>query len=276
VVPLLDTHVDAVRPPADLGARIRAAPRRSGAGRRGRRRPRCPPDADSARDPPSACGRCGCGPPTGRGLFRRPVWAAISLAAALHLVALGRLERPAAGSGQRPLDLSQRRGRAFSTEPPARAPSSRCSPARGPRPADPAGSRGGRRRRQRSRWLHELTPPGAQVYEAWAHQRAWVPRRCDRRGFHRRLVESAWFHDVPHTSLGRGVTVALTLEPGPGATTPRTRHRRRQAAAQSSSAGRLRPRGAGAWRRGPPRRATRGLEGASLLDAIVGEVRGPA
>jgi anti-sigma-K factor RskA len=66
--------------------------------------------------------------------------------------------------------------------------------------------------------MHDLAPTsGAQVYEAWliAGKNAPVPIG----GFTVNASGTASFATT-HPALGAGVTVALTLEPGPGATTP--------------------------------------------------------
>jgi anti-sigma factor RsiW len=210
VVPALLGSVDAVQPPADLGARIRAAAEseRVAAARR------TAPMPSQARTPVAIAI-----PPAGRpsvGLFRRPVWAAISLAAALAVVALGVWNVQLRDQVN---DLSTYRNGVAAVLDQAASPGAQLAVlatpagATGPSGLAAVGADG-----NVALVMHELMPTsGAQVYEAWLIAGTGAPVPIG--GFTVGSGGSAWF-TTPHSSLGNGVTVALTLEPGPGATTP--------------------------------------------------------
>jgi anti-sigma-K factor RskA len=80
--------------------------------------------------------------------------------------------------------------------------------------------------------MRDLAPTtGAQVYEAWLIAADGAPIPIG--GFQVGADGSAAFVST-HAPLGAGVTVALTLEPGPGATTPTVPIIAQGQAAQSS------------------------------------------
>jgi hypothetical protein len=149
-------------------------------------------------------------------LFRRPVWAAVSLAAALAVVILGvwnvQLRDQVA-------DLSTYRNGVAAVLDQAAQPGSQlavlAAPTGGTGPSGFAavGADG-----SVALVMHQLAPTaGAQVYEAWLIAGTGAPVPIG--GFTVGAGGAAAF-STGHSSLGAGVTVALTLEPGPGATTP--------------------------------------------------------
>ena len=220
VVPALLEAVELVAPPANLGARIRAAAEAEQAATAAGQR--AAPAHDVAPTPAPQpirkpllvdAPRSGGGP---AGLFRRPVWAAVSLAAALAVVALGvwnvQLQSQVA-------DLSTYRTGVAAVLDEAARPGAQlavlAAPTGGTGPSGLAavGADG-----TVALVMHELVPTaGAQVYEAWLIGSAGTPVPIG--GFTVNAGGSAWF-SATHASLGSGVTVALTLEPGPGATAP--------------------------------------------------------
>jgi hypothetical protein len=203
VVPALFDTVELVAPPSGLGARIRAAAESE---RSAAVRPAVPARSTA---PPLFAAR-----PVS--IFRRPVWAAVSLAAALAVAVLGvwnlQLRDQVA-------DLSTyRNGVAAVLDQAARpgaqlAVLSTAAGANGPSGFAAVGADG-----SVALVMHELAPTsGAQVYEAWLIAGTGAPVPIG--GFAVGAGGAASF-ETSHPSLGAGVTVALTLEPGPGATTP--------------------------------------------------------
>ncbi|HYK96003.1 MAG TPA: anti-sigma factor [Candidatus Dormibacteraeota bacterium] len=210
VPPALLETVDVVQPPGDLGARIRAAAeaqQRAGARRRPAPAP-MQPRTPVAIDIPRA------GSPAAP-WFRRPLWAAAGLAAALAVVVLGvwNLQlRDQIG------DLSTYRNGVAAVLDQAAQPGAQLAVLKSSAGTGPSGIAAVGADGRVALVMHELTPTsGAQVYEAWLIGSAGAPVPIG--GFTVGPGGSAWFA-TPHASLGDGVTVALTLEPGPGATTP--------------------------------------------------------
>ncbi|MEA2673214.1 MAG: hypothetical protein QOI92_406 [Chloroflexota bacterium] len=215
VVPALLDSVDAIQPPADLGARIRAAAESERAATAGRTAPL----PISARAPVAITIPPAGGAAAGRpsvGLFRRPVWAAVGLAAALALVALGVWNVQLRDQVN---DLSTYRNGVAAVLDQAASPGAQLAVlASGAGATGPSGLAAVGADGNVALVMHELTPTtGAQVYEAWLIAGAGAPVPIG--GFTVGAGGSAWF-TTSHASLGDGVTVALTLEPGPGATTP--------------------------------------------------------
>jgi hypothetical protein len=214
VVPALLDAVDAVQPPADLGARIRAAAESERAAAAGRTA-----SMPSPARPPVAIAIAPAGAFAGRpsvGLFRRPVWAAVSLAAALALVALGIWNVQLRDQVN---DLSTYRNGVAAVLDQAASPGAQLAVlASGAGATGPSGLAAVGADGNVALVMHELTPTsGAQVYEAWLIAGTGAPVPIG--DFTVGSGGSAWF-TTAHASLGVGVTVALTLEPGPGATTP--------------------------------------------------------
>jgi anti-sigma factor RsiW len=209
VVPALLETVDAVEPPRDLGARIRAAAEAEQAG------------ATQASAPMPSHARTPVAidiPRPGRpaaGLFRRPVWAAVSLAAILAVVALGVWNVQLRDQIN---DLSTYRNGVAAVLDEAARPGAEVAVLTTTAGTGPSGIAAVGADGAVALVMHELAPTsGAQVYEAWLIGSTGAPVPIG--GFTVGSGGSAWFA-TPHASLGAGVTVALTLEPGPGATTP--------------------------------------------------------
>ena len=149
-------------------------------------------------------------------LFRRPIWAGVALAAVVALVAIG--------VGYTSLrtqvdDLTAYRNAVAAVLKDAVEPGAQLAVLKpvagstGPGGFAAVGDDGAV-----MLVMHDLAPTaGAQVYEAWliAGQSAPVPIGA----FTVSMNGTASFATA-HASLGDGVTVALSLEPGPGATTP--------------------------------------------------------
>jgi hypothetical protein len=220
VVPALLDTVDAVQPPADLGARIRAAAESERAASAARTAA-VPSHAQTpvAIAIPRAGGAAAGRPPIG--LFRRPVWAGVSLAAALALVALGIWNVQLRDQVN---DLSTYRNGVAAVLDQAASPGTQLAVlasgagASGAGATGPSGLAAVGADGNVALVMHELPPTsGDQVYEAWLIAGTGAPVPIG--DFTVGSGGSAWF-TTAHASLGDGVTVALTLEPGPGATTP--------------------------------------------------------
>jgi hypothetical protein len=214
VLPALFESIDPITPPADLGARIRAAADAERAAAQAA--PTMPRPAHVAvqQRPSRAPERQAGGFWTG--LFRRPVWAAATLVAALALVALGawnvQLRDQVAGL------QTYRDGVATVLDQAARPGAQLAVLAPGSGTAGPSGLAVVGADGSLSLVMKDLRPTsGAQVYEAWviAGKAAPVPIAGFTVG-----AGGAGSLTASHAPLGQGVTVALTLEPGPGATTP--------------------------------------------------------
>jgi anti-sigma-K factor RskA len=149
-------------------------------------------------------------------LFRRPIWAGIAMAAVIAAVALGvgylNLRTEADGL------VAYRNGVAAVLEA-ADAPGAQLAVMRTPDGGfGPGGFAAVSANGTVTLVMHDLdTTQGTQVYEAWliAGDNAPVPIG----GFTVSSTGTASFV-TGHPALGQGVTVALTLEPGPNATTP--------------------------------------------------------
>ena len=216
VVPALFETVDLVEPPAALRDRILAAAaadtQRTDEAQRAPTQPTLvalrpivvPRVVDSRRS-----GWAG-------GLFRRPIWVAVALAAALAVVALGawNLQLRDQLSG-----LTAYQNGVAAVLDKAAQPGAQLAVLAAP--ATGVGANGlavvgddG----SVALVMRDLAPTtGAQVYEAWLIAGSGAPIPIG--GFAVGAGGSATF-TAPHPSLGGGVTIALTLEPGPGATTP--------------------------------------------------------
>ncbi|HET7181418.1 MAG TPA: anti-sigma factor, partial [Candidatus Limnocylindrales bacterium] len=209
VVPALLESLELVAPPADLKRRILAAAATD---------LQAAPDAqrvgDTQRTPVGDIQRT----PGGffGNLFRRPIWAGVALAAVVALVAIG--------VGYTSLrtqvdDLTAYRNAVAAVLKDAVEPGAQLAvlkPAVGS--TGPGGFAAVGDDGAVMLVMHDLAPTaGAQVYEAWliAGQSAPVPIGA----FTVSKNGTASFATA-HASLGDGVTVALSLEPGPGATTP--------------------------------------------------------
>ena len=199
VVPALFETVDLVEPSAALRERILAA-----AAADTQRAIEIPRLSDTQR-----AGAAG-------GLFRRPVWAAIGIAAALAVVVLGAwnlaLRDEIAGL------TAYRQGVAAVLQTAAQPGAQLASLGTPAGAAGPSGLAAVDAGGTVTIVMAQLAPTsGAQVYEAWLIAGDANPIPIG--GFTVGQGGSALF-TAAHDSLGDGVTIALTLEPGPGATTP--------------------------------------------------------
>jgi anti-sigma factor RsiW len=223
VVPALFEAVDLIEPPSSLRDRIMVAAAAEHAHLAGRPavadatpvRPPGPADTRPDPLPPRATDRGRSG---GRwtGLFGRPVWAAAAVAAALALVALGawnlQLRDEIAGL------TAYRNGVAAVLEQAAQPGAQLAVLASSGATAGPSGLAAVAGDGSVALVMRDLAPTtGTQVYEAWLIGADGKPLPIG--GFRVGSDGSAAFA-APHAPLGSGVVVALTLEPGPGATTP--------------------------------------------------------
>ena len=206
VVPALFETVDPVQPPSALRDRILAAAAADRAGASDApREVQLPRTTDAA-------------PGAGRWSipFGRPVWAATAIAAALALVALGawnlQLRDEIAG-------LTAYRDGVAQVLEQAAEEGAQLAVLAAPDGVDgPTGLAAVAADGSVAIVMRDLAPTsGTQVYEAWliAGQGAPIPIG----GFQVGADGSAAFWTA-HTPLVEGATVALTLEPRPGATTP--------------------------------------------------------
>ena len=150
-------------------------------------------------------------------IFRRPIWAPLALAAALAVVALGAWNIQLRGEVDSlaayrngvvaVLDQAARPGAALAVlTPPEGA-------------AGPSGLAAVAADGSVALVMRDLAPTsGTQVYETWLIAADGAPVPIG--GFTVGSGGAATFATA-HTSLGQGVTVALTLEDGPGATAPK-------------------------------------------------------
>ena len=220
VVPALFESVDVVEPPGSLRDRILAA----AAAEQASVSATAPASATTAPrqietprtlDLPRAADVQGSGVGAAR-LFGRPVWAATAIAAALALVALGawNLQLRDEISGL----AAYRNGVVAVLEQAAETGAQLAVLAPPEGEAGPSGLAAVAADGSVALVMRDLAPTsGTQVYEAWliAGDGAPVPIG----GFRVGADGSAAF-STSHDALGSGVTVALTLEPAPGATAP--------------------------------------------------------
>ena len=224
VVPALFETVEMVEPPAGLKARILAAAAADkpvaadtqvAAGTYRAETPRAA-DSRTARDTtrPRAGSQDRSRPWDGS-IFRRPVWAVVAIAAALGVVALGawniQLREDLEG-------LTAYRSGVVQVLQEAAKPGAELAVLTSPDAAGPTGLAAVGRDGQVALVMRDLAPTtGTQVYETWliAGDAAPVPIG----GFKVDGSGTASFVTA-NASLGANVTVALTREPAPGATTP--------------------------------------------------------
>jgi anti-sigma factor RsiW len=219
VIPALLASVEPVAPPAGLKDRILAA----AAGER--THADATPAAPEAPAAPAPVARPEPRPaarpePVDRGgwgnLFRRPVWAAVSLAAAIAVVALGawnvQLQNDVAS-------LTAYRNGVVEVLRQAAEPGAQLAVLVPPEGSGPSGLAAVGADGKVAIVVRDLAPTsGTQVYEAWLIAGTAPPVPIG--GFAVVGTGSASF-TAAHAPLGPGVVVALTLEDGPGAQTPK-------------------------------------------------------
>jgi len=219
VVPALFELVEPVAPPAGLKDRIMAA----AAAELGADRPVATPAPQAAAIPPAArAPRPAPATEAPRGgwdfgaLFRRPVWAGLAAAALVIAIALGawnlQLRDDLAG-------LEAYRAQVVKVLDAAAAPGAQLAVlvgeagSGGPSGLAAVGADG-----DVAIVMRNLAPTtGTQVYEAWLIAADGVPVPI---GDFKVGVNGSGTFSTEHEALGAGVTVALTLEAGPGAKTP--------------------------------------------------------
>jgi len=197
VVSVLMASVEEVAPPSGLKERILAAAA-----------------TDRAPTPPRAVREAGGG---WANLFRRPVWAAVSLAAVIAALALGawnvQLQNDLAG-------LTAYRNGVVEVLRQASQPGAQLAVLVPPQGSGPSGLAAVAADGSVAIVMRDLAPTsGTQVYEAWliaGENAAPVPIG----GFAVGGSGSVSFTTM-HAPLGEGVVVALTLEDRPGAQTPK-------------------------------------------------------
>ena len=210
VVPALFEAVEPAAPPAGLKDRILAAAAADLAARQGAvPQTRQPVPAPRPVDVP----RRGT---DFWGIFRRPVWAAVAIAAAVAVVALGvwnvQLRDQLGG-------LEAYRTGVVKVLDSAAQPGAQLAVLTVPEgTGGPSGLAAVTADGQVALVMRDLTPTaGTQVYEAWLIGGDGVPVPIG--DFKVGSTGSAIF-GTSHSAMGEEVTVALTLEAGPGATTP--------------------------------------------------------
>lgn len=223
VTPALLESVDIVEPPAGLRDRIlaaAAAETQRGVDaqptvdtRRAMDAPRVVTDRRPTMDQPR---RLDTQPQSSLGAFRRPVWMAVGIAAALALVALGawnlQLRNDVA-------DLTAYRDGVVEVLDAATRPGAQLAVLSSPDgAAGPSGLAAVSPDGSVALVMRDLKPTsGSQVYEAWLIGSDGNPIPIG--GFQVGPSGAASFASSKATA-DPGATVALTLEPGPGATTP--------------------------------------------------------
>jgi hypothetical protein len=218
-IPMLLASVEPIEPPASLKGFILAAAaadtqreRMPAADTQRERMPAA--DAQRLRMPAADTQRTGGG--FLGSLFRRPVWAGVAMAAVVAAVAIG---VGYLGLRTQVDELTAYRNAVAAVLEKAGQPGAELAVLQaGDGTGGPGGFAAVSQDGSVSLVMHDLHPTtGGQVYEAWiiAGQGAPIPIG----GFTVTANGTASFA-VAHPSLGSGVTVALTLEPGPGATTP--------------------------------------------------------
>jgi hypothetical protein len=216
VAPVLFETVEIVPPPPDLKARIlaaAAAERPSAV-----EAPAVPPVTREARDIRQLPG-AGEPAPDRRGgladLFRRPVWAAVAMAAALAVVALGAWNLQLR---DQLADLTAYRSGVAEILDQAAKPGSRLAVLTAAGGVGPSGLAAVSSTGQVGVVMRDLAPTtGTEVYETWLIGADGQPIPIG--GFTVDASGTASFVATPGPLAG-DVTVALTREPGPGATTP--------------------------------------------------------
>lgn len=248
VVPALFETVEVVAPPPGLKARILAAAAAEqgagaaqdagaatqGAGAATQATAPAPPIESPAVPRPSAKPYPAADPPRGGfdvgALFRRPLWAGMAAAAIVVAIALGAWNLQLRSQVD---NLTQYRTGVVQVLEEAARPGAQLAvlvaPDNTPGPTGLAavGADG-----SVSMVMRELAPTtGSQVYTAWLIGAEGTPIPIGE--FKVDDSRTASF-TTAHPTLGPGVTVALSLEPGPGATTPTTVVAAGAAQAQSS------------------------------------------
>lgn len=220
VVPALFETVELVEPPAGLKARILAAAaadtQRVADSQRAvgtQLAPAAtPPPIRPASSRPVADDR----PSSGwASLFRRPVWAAVSLGAVIAVLALGawNLQLRDELSG-----LNDYRAGVTKVLDQAAQPGALIAVLTSEGGQGPSGLAAVAADGSVALVMRDLAPTqGSQVYETWLIGADGAPIPIG--GFTATADGSASFVGT-HATLGEGVTVALTLEPAPGATAP--------------------------------------------------------
>lgn len=234
VIPALFEAVEPVQPPAGLRERIHAA---AAADFEMRQASAAQPTAPAAPALPAPAGRPRTEEEAPRrgwdlgSIFRRPVWAGVAAAAVVAAVALGawnvQLREQLAG-------LEAYRTGVIQVLDEAAQPGAQLAVLTDPSGAGgPSGLAAVAADGSVAIVMRDLTPTaGTQVYEAWLIGADQVPVPIG--AFEVGSSGSAAFI-TSHAPLGEGVVVALTLEPGRGATTPTAPIRALgQARAQSS------------------------------------------
>ena len=217
VVPALFEAVEPMEPDASLKGFIMAAaaadPQRAAA----TQRERMPAAADTQRErmPAAADTQRNAGGGFFANLFRRPIWAGVAMAAVVAAVALGvgYLNLRSDNDG-----LVAYRNAVAAVLDQAKQPGAQLALLQDPDGSGPSGLAAVGSDGAVTLVMRDLAPTaGAQVYEAWliAGTNAPVPIG----GFTVSANGTASFATA-HASMGDGVTVALTLEPAPGATAP--------------------------------------------------------
>jgi anti-sigma-K factor RskA len=222
VAPALFETVELVAPPAGLKDRILAAaaaqPQRDVDMQRavGPRPARDPRPAERTPDAQRRSGVDGSSVGWGGSLFRRPIWAAVAVAAALAVVALGawniQLRDEIAG-------LTAYRNGVVEVLDQAARPGAQLAVLSTPEDPDgPTGLAAVSADGRVALVMRDLSPTtGTQVYETWLIGADGTPIPI---GDFRVGGSGTASFTGSHASLGPGVVVALTLEPGPGATAP--------------------------------------------------------
>ena len=212
VVPALFEAVDLVAPPAGLKDRILAAAA-ADTQRAVETRPLAADQARDARRPSVVEDRLPA--PAWSGLFRRPVWAAVSLAAALAVVALG-VWNVQLGAENRAL-VAYRNG-VVAVLDEAAQPGAQLAVLSAPEGVGPTGLAAVAEDGTVAVVMRNLAPTsGSEVYEAWLIGADGAPVPVG--SFVVDASRTATF-TTSSPAVAPGVTVALSREPQRGATTP--------------------------------------------------------
>jgi anti-sigma factor RsiW len=149
-------------------------------------------------------------------LFRRPIWAGVAAAAFVAAVAFGALYTQVRGDNE--ALIAYRNGVVEVLEEAAREGAQLAVLSAPEDPAGPTGLAAVGANGSVAMVMRDLDPTsGTQVYEAWLIGAEGVPIPIG--SFQVGASRTASF-TTARASLGPGVTVALSLEPQPGATTP--------------------------------------------------------